>query len=72
MANSQFSIAPAGGASNLRRDYHFTEYPEAAGHKQTERDLKIFLKFFLDREARDVKMLLSASPSFDADRSGLI
>jgi hypothetical protein len=31
-----------GGASHLRRDYHFTEYPEEAGHQQTERHLNFF------------------------------
>jgi len=56
------------GASHLRRDFHFTEYPEEAGHKQTERDPK----FFLDRQVRAVKMLLSALPTFNADRSELI
>jgi hypothetical protein len=55
-------------AYHLRPDYHFTEYPEEVGHKQTERDPK----FFLDRQVRTVIMLLSASPTFDADRSGLI
>ena len=47
---------------------------EEAGHKQAERDLnlKFFLKFFLDRQVRAVIMLLPASPTFDADRSGLI
>ena len=24
------------GASHLRQDFHFTEYPEEAGHKQAE------------------------------------
>jgi len=56
------------GASYLRRNYHFTEYPEEAGHKQTERDPK----FFLDRQVRALKMFLSASPTFDADKSRLI
>jgi hypothetical protein len=60
------------GASHLRRGYHFTEYPEEAGHKQTKRDLKFFLNFFLDRQVWAVIMLLSALPDFDADRSGLI
>jgi hypothetical protein len=59
-------------ASHLRRDFHFTQYPEEAGHKQAERDLKFFLRYFLDRQLRAGKILLSASPTFDADRSGLI
>jgi hypothetical protein len=67
---SQREVAaePPRGASRLRRDFHFTEYPEEAGPKPAERDLK----FFLDKQVRAVKMLLSASPTFDADRSGLI
>jgi hypothetical protein len=64
------SLAPCqwGGASHLRRDYHLTEHPQEAGHKQMERDLK----FFLDTRVWTVKMLLSALPTFNADRSGLI
>ena len=31
-----------GGASDFRRDYHFTEYAEEAAHKQAERDLQLF------------------------------
>jgi hypothetical protein len=48
----------AEGASDLRRDYHLTEYPDEAGHKQAERDLavrqnqllpvRVILKFFLE------------------------
>jgi hypothetical protein len=60
------------GASHLRRDFHFTEYPEEAGHKQAERDLKFFPRFFLDRQVRAAKILLPASPHFDAGMSGLI
>jgi hypothetical protein len=41
-------------------------------HAQTERDLKFLLKFFLDRQVRADKMLLSAFPSLNADRSGWI
>jgi hypothetical protein len=48
--------------------FHFTEYPQEAGHEQTGRDLK----FFLDRQARIAKMLLPTSPTFDVGRSGLI
>jgi hypothetical protein len=42
--------------------------PEEASHKQAERDLKN-LKFLLDRQVRAAKMLLPASPNFDAGRS---
>ena len=66
--NRDWSSSAARGSSHVRRDFHFTEYPEEAGPKPTERDLK----FFLDRQVRAVIMLLSASPTFDADRSGLI
>jgi hypothetical protein len=58
--------------------FHFTNYPEEtghseeSGHKQRERDLKFFLEFFLDRQVQTVKTLLSTSPTFDVDRSGLI
>jgi hypothetical protein len=38
----------------------------------TERDLKFFPKFFLDSQVWNVKMLPSASPTSDADGSGLI
>jgi hypothetical protein len=65
--------SPSSGLSfDLRRDYHFTEYLEEAGHKQTERELKFFLKFFLDRRAQAGKMLLSTLPTFNVDRSGWI
>jgi hypothetical protein len=52
--------------------------PQASG--EAERDLKFFLKsfleffleFFLDRQVRAGKILLSALPTFNADRSGWI
>jgi hypothetical protein len=58
----------ARGATHLRRDFHFTEYPEEAGPKQAERDLK----FFLDRQVRAVKIVLSTLPVLNVDKSVLI
>jgi len=41
--HSENTPPAAAGASRLRRDFHFTECPEEAGHKQAEHDLKFFL-----------------------------
>jgi hypothetical protein len=46
--------------------------PATNKRNEAERDLKFFLKFFLDRRVRAGKMLLSTSPTLDVDSSGLI